>query len=377
MAKIVRLFSTIIVVYENGNVINKSLQTEPEAIEIFNKLNNDLSECEIINILFPEVKTVNNISSIENSKLLSKRGDSIYWNEISQLSIPQQFVNKILEAENSDDEVLIDTYRNFWTLMCLNPDSRCRQNLFWFLEKYGMRISRSGLFVGYRNVDYKESESIEFTFVKNLYNKVKYSWKKAPRNFTISPDKRVIRKTFEDKYSLEDYYNAVIAKGTTILNDIYTDHHSHTFTIKLGELVTMPRKDCDDCQENTCSKGLHVGGLGWLKQHYFGDTGIMVLVNPADVVAVPPYDDYGKLRTCAYMPVCEISYDENGNVIEKELKDGFECKFINEVVKATKNVTDEKDDIYKISIPVIPELNVDVINNLILKNAKNFNKQMN
>ena len=33
--------------------------------------------------------------------------------------------------------------------------------------------------------------------------------------------------------------------------------------------------------------------------------------------------------------------------------------------------------VHKISIPVIPELNVDVINNLILKNAENFNKQMN
>ena len=52
-------------------------------------------------------------------------------------------------------------------------------------------------------------------------------------------------------------------------------------------MVTMKRDACDSVQENTCSSGLHVAGKGWLKRNYFGNNGLVVLVNPADVVAVP------------------------------------------------------------------------------------------
>ena len=50
---------------------------------------------------------------------------------------------------------------------------------------------------------------------------------------------------------------------------------------------------------------------------------MMVLVNPADVVAVPPIDDYGKMRTCAYYPVSVVDFDDEGNIIEMPIEDGF------------------------------------------------------
>ena len=72
----------------------------------------------------------------------------------------------------------------------------------------------------------------------------------------------------------------------------------------------MPRNKCDSVQENSCSRGLHVAGKSWLTSNYFGDTALMVLVNPADVVAVPPIDNYGKMRTCAYYPVSIVEFDK-------------------------------------------------------------------
>ena len=69
--------------------------------------------------------------------------------------------------------------------------------------------------------------------------------------------------------------------------NVFTDHHSHTFKIRIGEMVTMDRDKCDAVQENVCSSGLHIGGKGWLKKNYYGDTGLACLINPADVVAVP------------------------------------------------------------------------------------------
>ena len=44
----------------------------------------------------------------------------------------------------------------------------------------------------------------------------------------------------------------------------------------------------------------------------------MVLVNPANVVAVPTIDGYGKMRTCEYFPVAIVDCDENGDIVEPE-----------------------------------------------------------
>ncbi len=85
--------------------------------------------------------------------------------------------------------------------------------------------------------------------------------------------------------SIDDVYNEIVNLGKG--SPIYTDSHSHTTTIILGQPVRMPREETDMCQENSCSRGLHVGSKGWLKQGYFGNVGLMVLVNPANVVAVP------------------------------------------------------------------------------------------
>ena len=74
--------------------------------------------------------------------------------------------------------------------------------------------------------------------------------------------------------------------------------------------------NCDADQEHSCSRGLHTGAKGWLKQNYYGKVGLMVLVNPANVVAVPTIDSYGKMRTCEYFPIAIIDFDENGDIVE-------------------------------------------------------------
>ena len=170
-------------------------------------------------------------NNVENSKILVLKGESIYWEEVSQLSLPTEFAKAVINAETNNDQVKLDTYKNFWTLMSLNPDERCRKNLFWFLNKNGLVISKCGFFVAYRNANYHHTE--------------------------------------------ED--------GSIV----YTDAHTGTTRIKIGEVVTMPREDCDTVQEHVCSCGLHCGSSWWLKRNYFGNNGLVVLVNPADVVAVP------------------------------------------------------------------------------------------
>lgn len=312
MQKVIKVDNKATVFLENGEIIEKEV-TEDE----FKKVVEAQTDEEVLKLLCPEyqksVELHNNaltlVEKIQKSKLLSMRGDVVYWEEVSCLSVPEELVKAIIKAEEEHNELKISTYRNFWTLMSLNPDERCRKNLFWFLQKYGMTISRCGFFVGYRNVDKTEKENV------------------------------------------------------------FTDHHSHTFKIRIGEMVTMDRNKCDTVQENTCSTGLHIGGRGWLKKNYFGDTGLACLINPADVVAVPPYDNYGKLRTCAYLPMDIIHYDETSNVIPLDVEDGFDCSYVTKVIYEGTMGTKE-DSTYRINIPEIPGTTVESIQDKLLEIAK-------
>ena len=312
MQKVIKVDNKVTVFLENGEFIEKEI-TEDE----FEKVVEAQTDEEVLELLCPEyqksIELHNNaltlVEKIQKSKLLSMRGDVVYWEEVSCLSVPEELAKAIIKAEEEHNELKISTYRNFWTLMSLNPDERCRKNLFWFLQKYGMTISRCGFFVGYRNVDKTEEENV------------------------------------------------------------FTDHHSHTFKIRIGEMVTMDRDKCDTVQENTCSSGLHIGGKGWLKKNYYGDTGLACLINPADVVAVPPYDNYGKLRTCAYLPMDIIHYDETSNVIPLDVEDGFDCSYVTKVIYEGTMGTKE-DSTYKINIPEIPGITVESIQDKLLEIAK-------
>lgn len=207
MQKIIRFNNTVIAILSNGN----SYQREGLSDKEFNDLMASETDEDILKIMNP---TYNNIlkerqdamdilDRAEKSNIFKVLRDTIYWPEVSMLSVPKELVQVVLDAEEADDKILLETYRNFWTLMCLNPNEECRHNLFWFLSKWGMKISRSGFFVAYRNVD-------------------------------------------------------IHKKGNTIEDSIFTDHYTHTFRIKIGEMVTLDRTKCD-CDSNvSCSKGLNV-----------------------------------------------------------------------------------------------------------------------
>ena len=307
MQKVIRINNKVIVILNNGCKFEKEDITDEEfeiicnssdeeLMKMFNpQYEKDLEEAE-------SVKKV--INSVESSNLLVKKGDSIYFKEVSELSLPKELVEAIITAENNNDELKLEAYKNFWTLMSLNPSEECRKNLFWFLTKYDMTIAKCGFFVGYRNVDTTDEEGV------------------------------------------------------------YTDHHSHTFKIKIGEMVTMPREQCDCDSSVSCSRGLHCSSVGWLKRNYYGNTGLACLVDPSQVVAVPKVDDYGKLRTCAYLPIKVIKYNEYDDVIPLDVEDGFDCSYVTKVIY--EGLMGTEDSPYKITIPNIKGINKESIQDKLL-----------
>ena len=381
--KIIRVMNTVTVVLNNGEIISSSECTD----EMFAKIyNNQEDEDYVKSILIPEFENKqtmvaekkNLMEDLEYSQYLTAKGSSVYLLDISELSVPEDLVEAILLAEKEEDEELIQSYLNFWTLVSLNPDSRCRQNLFWFLNKYGMTISRSGLFVAYRNVKIKKAGvSIDpklANFISSEYARIKFISKKSPKDYLVlkTVDGYVLTKTSCDNTigNLSDLYKQL---SDVEVSTVYTDGYTGKFEIKLGEIVSMPREKCDSVQENSCSRGLHVAGKTWLKENYFGEVGLMVLVNPADVVAVPPIDDYGKMRTCAYYPVSIVEFDKNGDIIDTEIEDGFEDDFIDKICYSGL-INNNDINPYFVTIPDIPELDKSKINNRLLEMAMGLNK---
>lgn len=425
--KIIRSENELIVVLNNGDIINTSECTD----DLFQKvMDNRHDESVVKELLIPEFKTKTLeakskraiFEGINESSILTAKGQSMYMLDVSELSLPEDLVERILKAEREGDVDLLRTYINFWTLTSLNPDSRVRQNLFWFLDKYGMTISMSGLFVAYRNVHIKNKDSIISNemakLISSAYVDVKFRLKEDPADYLIVYNTELNSYSImseedfdeinENNYNDEegdvlrfDFMNSEFDDFDEFLNDheehnnvfeykgnleemydklsddpvapIYTDGYTQTFNIKIGEVVSMPREQCDTVQENTCSRGLHVAGKDWLSRNYFGDVGMMVLVNPSDVVAVPPQDNYGKMRTAAYYPISIVDFDEDGNLIGENIKDGFEDNFIDKIVYSGERNRDDSNP-YHIVIPEIPEIDKSKINDKLIKLAKQFDK---
>lgn len=397
MRKVIKNGNTIIVLLDDGNIIHKD-NCDDASYEAVKSAKSDTEVLGVLDDNFKEAaakmaEVQSLFEDVEKSKYLIKRGDSIYWEGVSELSIPETLVKAIIKAEQEDNKDALEAYHNFWVLLSLNPDSRCRENLFWFLEKWDMKIAKCGLFIGYRNVDiYSKGTGAIYTqslcdFVLSEYSKLKAA-QKLISQYWIVVDENIYQVVKSDSleynqyvcdeavmFNLKSLYEELKAVNFIAKNvgddTIYTDHHSHTFRIKVGEIVSMPREETDTCQENSCSRGLHIGSLGWLKKGYYGQQGLVCLINPAKVVAVPRIDDYGKLRTCEYLPIALIEYDENHDVIPYNVEDGFDSKWIKEILYDGELST-EDTPVYRLGIPIIPELNSTTVTDNLFEIAKKY-----
>jgi len=384
--KIIKLRSNLTVILNDGSILTNTecddilyskviaLQNNEEEVkqllipEYFKQV---AKYEELIELHTKELEVVEQIKDdVKKCSLVTLENDSFYIRSISDLTVPKELALALIAAEKEEDKILIETYSNFWLLSSLNPDAEARKNLFWFLGKYGMNITRSGLFVGYRNVDvYCEgNRGEEFNkFVSSNYIRIKNN-KKSPKNyFVIREDGNLtVVKIGSQNFdsicigNLYELYNNL--SGADTFRDetpIYTDQHTGKTRIKIGKMVSMPREDCDPVQTNTCSRGFHLGGKSWLEnqgQNYYGTKTLMVLVSPSNVVAVPPVDDYGKMRVCAYFPIKIVEW-KNGRISDDEAIDmGFEDDFMEQICYEGE-VNNEDKGLYKLEIPVKPELN--------------------
>lgn len=270
-----------------------------------------------------EVKeTVNSLLDIfKGNEDYTVVGESVYLKGVASIEIPKDVVGAIIEAlikikEGNTEEVetfkqKYESLKYFTAFLLLNPIENAKRDCLKFVKKNNIPITSNGLLVCYRRVvSVKEEKDYKLAnFVSEQYLKVKKN-KKSPKNYSIF--KCSNEEPSEKEYVLATSINSPAVQAFSSIEQVgclyhlysnlnqlqdeihYTDSHTRTKTIKLGEVYREDEDKIDLNNQRDCSSGLHVGsksfGFG-----SFGNVGVIALVNPSKVRSVPVSDAH-KMR---------------------------------------------------------------------------------
>ena len=244
------------------------------------------------------------------------REDGVYMKSVPQVTVPKALFEFAVRLRDSGET--LQPLKKFWRWCALNPDPAARRDLFPFLLKYRFNIHPSGFFFAYRNAvsvgndaTLAEKQTIDAEYRKIL------GQKSNPSKFYLHLVDGVLKATSNPNSPTIQFngkdLRALFQEKTEVR---YTDAYTKSMRIEVGKPVTLERTKCNPHPNVTCSYGLHVGAFEWLNaQRSFGESSLLVLVNPMHVVAVPHSDNYGKMRVCEYLPVSTLQRDEYGNII--------------------------------------------------------------
>ena len=387
----IKLVNNILtIVLRNGTIISKSEATEVDYYLAL-KANN---ENELYTIVSSK-QVIDDLEKVKQEKLeieklqkginvLSKldnfivEDNTIYLKGIRR-SLPKLLIEKLIKIANSFSEIhsnetlsiLIDSdieyqsLKKFWIKCCLNPNAQSAEDLYTFLSKHNFKIDKHGNFYAYRRVKSKESENKELVeFISNVYTKVYAIWHRNPRNFEIWKDFDNPKEFYLLKRGKEIKSNHIYCGNLKDLyldlsnqqSNSYTSSHTGLEDYKIGEVISMERQNGDDNNSISCSRGFHAASKEY-DYSGFGDTPILVIINPIDVLTVPQNED-GKLRTCRWFFATTLSKEEEHILDDEsydvmELGDIFEEKCSNDLVKYVQNSFTEEIKRHTFNIPAI------------------------
>ena len=92
-----------------------------------------------------------------------------------------------------------------------------------------------------------------------------------------------------------------------VIGSNYKDKYTNTIDNSIGQYVSMPRNKVTIDNNISCSSGLHVASLDYLRSCYAntGDRLVIVRVNIEDIVSIPNDYEGSKIRVSAYTVVAE------------------------------------------------------------------------
>jgi hypothetical protein len=257
-------------------------------------------------------------------------------------TMPQLLVERFIQIVDSYD---LDPYndvtddeeyqalKRFFMWCCLNPRAEVANDLYDFLNKNSFRITKQGFFVALRNVVTLHGGVELVQFVSNAYNKVKAVWKKSPDKYTVFLENGVYKlvhvddlyETIGDYDEDGDFYedDVTIDHGEKIgnLTELYldlpnrhenrfTDAHTRTFDIRVGQVVNMPPQECNWSTADCAHAGLHFTA-DEINYVGCGDQSVLILINPMKVVGIGE----AKGRCYEYLPIMTVSREESTEIL--------------------------------------------------------------
>jgi len=314
---------------------------------------------------------------------------------------------------NQDDEYT--ALKNFFMWCCLNPRAEVAHELYRFLEENSFRITRQGFVVALRNVVTLHGSPELVHFVSNTYNKVKAVWKKNPDYYTIfleDGEYKLIHDSalttiethtstmcqecdgeggFEDwddewedcdncdgsgevepyTYSIEVPVNHGQRIGglTELYLDLpnreenrFTDDWTKTFDIRIGQVTSMPKEECNWSTQDCAAAGLHFTAD---QIHYVGcgDQSVIVLINPMKVVGIGQH----KGRCFEYLPIMTVPREEATSILHDgmfdtlQLDESYAIRELESLAEKAKEGFAAESRKYEFNMPAISALEINAI----------------
>ena len=371
--KILKIDGSVTVITNTGDVITASNVSEETFKKVYAYVQENNVEA-VKQLLVPELcneekkfiakkQVVENIHTMAQhlTHLFEIKNDALYRIGI-ELSVPEELALKYVEVytewldyyevsnDDSDPYCLLESTTEFqavdrfWMWCSLNPNAESREDLFRFLQHHEMQITNQGMFLAYRRVVTTGTNNIGLVnFVSNNYVKVKSKWKKNPKDFIVYEKDGMLElssNTKDSSYTNKGTLEQLYLDLPNLQTSQFTDAHTKTMDYRIGVEARIERHQGNQSNQVSCSKGLHVASKAY-DYSGFGDTAILVAVNPMDVLAVPRGED-GKLRTCAFTPVAVLEQDEENNILaddDMEVEDLLFTHYEEQVAKLEEMIS--------------------------------------
>lgn len=269
--------------------------------------------------------------------------NELYLKGVKGIKIPTDIVAEFIRLTENQDKEQYEALLVFTAKLLLNPLESSRNQILTFIKKNDVRITKNGNLVLYRRC-WKDKESGVFTdFISKKHTKVKL-WKKSPKNYYVGKNKETYQifntskgviPGWENLGNLDDLYKKLpeLQKEKRVY---YSDHGG--LKMVLGSVYKIEEKNVNLNADVCAAGGLHAAAYNY-NYKGFGDTPLVVLVNPSKTITVPTYD-FGKMRVSEMFLVGV--HENEGNHISNDLVHSFDEDYHNYTLEELKTSLEEK-----------------------------------
>lgn len=300
---------------------------------------------------------LNNLSILSANPEFEVKGKNVFLKGVN-LSMPASVISTFIEICEKLDKVDIpgkeDEFKEldeqyqalkmFWIKLALNGLEQSREDLLRFVKENDIRITRNGNLVLYRRiVTVGEKGTVDrrlIEFVSQQYYKVKKN-KKGPGNYWVYE--------IDGDYLLENYEssNFLIGNLKELYNKLpemeankYTSaHNKGRYTIQIGSIYKEDESKINLDNGLCAAGGLHAAAVNY-DYSGFGDTPVVVLVNPSKAITVP-LNDKAKLRTTEMFIAC-INDKPIGQHFDEDSLSAFDEEYNNLTIQELEEAIKDK-----------------------------------